>query len=70
MRLQDKVAIVTGSGSGLGKAIVKRLAEEGAAVVVADFNQEAMDTVVRELERPAISSRSRNTLRCEKGRPC
>jgi NAD(P)-dependent dehydrogenase (short-subunit alcohol dehydrogenase family) len=50
MRLQDKVAIVTGSGSGLGKAMVKRLAEEGASVVVADINQEAVDTVVRELK--------------------
>lgn len=50
MRLQDRVAIVTGSGSGLGKAMVKRLAEEGASVVVADINQEAIDTVVRELK--------------------
>lgn len=50
MRLQDKVAIVTGSGSGLGKAIVKRLAEEGASVVVADINAEAVATVVGELK--------------------
>ena len=50
MRLRDKVAIVTGSGSGLGKAMVKRLAEEGASVVVADINQEAIDTVVREFK--------------------
>ena len=50
MRLQDKVAIVTGSASGLGKAMVERFAAEGAAVVVADINQEAIDTVVRELQ--------------------
>ena len=30
MRLKDKIAIVTGSRSGLGKAMAKRLAEEGA----------------------------------------
>ncbi len=49
MRLRDKVAIVTGSGSGLGKAMVMRFAEEGASVVVADINQQGIDTVVREL---------------------
>src|SRR5258708_1334765 len=50
MRLKDRVAIVTGSGQGLGKAMVERLAEEGAAVVVADINQEAIDKVMRELD--------------------
>ena len=50
MRLQDKVAIVTGSGSGLGKAMVQRFAKEGARVVIADINQGAIDTVVRELK--------------------
>ncbi|NJN94630.1 MAG: 3-oxoacyl-ACP reductase FabG [Anaerolineales bacterium] len=39
MRLQDKVAIVTGAGSGNGRGIALRLAEEGAAVVVADVNE-------------------------------
>jgi len=51
MRLQDKVAIVTGSASGLGKAIATRLAEEGASVVVADINGEAIDRVVGELKQ-------------------
>jgi glucose 1-dehydrogenase len=39
MRLQDKVAIVTGAGSGNGRGIALRLAEEGARVVVADVNE-------------------------------
>ena len=38
MRLENKVAIVTGGGSGFGAGIVKKFAEEGAKVVVADIN--------------------------------
>jgi len=49
MRVQGKVAVVTGSGSGLGKAIAERLAEEGAIVVVADVNESGMNETVREL---------------------
>jgi meso-butanediol dehydrogenase / (S,S)-butanediol dehydrogenase / diacetyl reductase len=39
-RLTGKVAIVTGSGQGIGRGIAMRLAREGAAVVVAEFNPE------------------------------
>jgi len=49
MRVKDKVAIVTGSGSGLGKAIATRLCSEGASVIVADINDEAMNKTVSEL---------------------
>ena len=38
MRLKDKVAVVTGAGSGFGAGIARRFAAEGAAVVVADIN--------------------------------
>lgn len=39
MRLQDKVAIVTGGAQGIGRAIVERFAQEGATVVVADVQE-------------------------------
>lgn len=48
-RLKDKVAIVTGSAAGIGKAIAISYAEAGAKVVIADFNEEALNTTVAEL---------------------
>lgn len=47
MRLEGKVAIVTGAGRGLGKGIAKKLAEEGASVVLADMNP--ADEAVKEI---------------------
>ncbi|MEZ5556954.1 MAG: SDR family oxidoreductase [Pseudomonadales bacterium] len=39
MRLKDKVAVITGGASGMGRATVMRFLEEGALVVIADFNR-------------------------------
>lgn len=47
--LQDKVAIITGSGSGIGKAAAILYAKEGAKVVVSDINEEHGKTVVKEI---------------------
>ncbi len=49
MRLEGKVAIVTGGAQGMGRAIALRLAQEGAAVVIADLTQEAGQKVVDEI---------------------
>lgn len=45
MKLKDKVAIVTGAASGMGKAIAELYAHEGAKVVVADLNLEGAEVV-------------------------
>lgn len=45
-RFKDKVALVTGGGGGIGAAISKRLADEGATVVVTDGQAEAAQAVV------------------------
>ncbi|MGL4996297.1 MAG: SDR family NAD(P)-dependent oxidoreductase, partial [Deefgea sp.] len=49
MRLKDKVAIITGSASGIGEATAIKFAAEGAKVVVCDVNQAGVDQVVAAL---------------------
>jgi NAD(P)-dependent dehydrogenase (short-subunit alcohol dehydrogenase family) len=51
MRFTDKVAIVTGSARGMGRATALALAREGAKVVIADIDPTKGEDVVREIER-------------------
>jgi len=49
MGLEGRVALVTGAASGIGKAIAKRFAQEGARVVIADVSMDAASATAREL---------------------
>ena len=46
---ENKVALVTGAGSGLGLATAKAFAESGASVVLADWNEKAAQSAAKEL---------------------
>src|SRR5918998_631051 len=56
MRFQSHVAIITGSGSGLGGVLAHRFAAEGAAVVVADVMGQRASTVADEISGAGGSS--------------
>jgi 3-oxoacyl-[acyl-carrier protein] reductase len=50
MRLQYKVAVITGAGRGIGEATALKFAREGAKVVIADLNQEDIDQTVASIK--------------------
>ena len=50
MRLENRVAIVTGAGSGIGAASARAMAAEGARVIVADVNETGAKTTVQQIE--------------------
>src|SRR5580658_1773094 len=52
MRLENKVAIVTGAASGIGKEIAALFVKEGAKVAIADLNQKGADATAAELGGP------------------
>ena len=54
--LEHKVAVVTGSGRGIGEAIIRTLADFGASVVVTDIMTEAAETVAADLRRQGMNA--------------
>jgi NAD(P)-dependent dehydrogenase (short-subunit alcohol dehydrogenase family) len=54
-RFTGKTVIVTGAGSGIGRATALRLAAEGATVIAADVNQDALDKLAAEIDVRAVA---------------
>jgi rhamnulose-1-phosphate aldolase/alcohol dehydrogenase len=58
--LTGKIALITGSGGGIGKAIAKKFAEEGACVIISDINEERINETtaefVKEFGKDAVSN--------------
>ena len=50
MQVQDKVVVVTGAASGIGKAIAEKYASEGAKIVIADLNLDAANATAAEIK--------------------
>ncbi|GAA5148280.1 3-oxoacyl-ACP reductase FabG [Microbacterium pseudoresistens] len=60
-RLQNRVAIVTGGGHGLGRAYATRLASEGAHVVIAELDRDAGESVAAELRERGLTASAYGT---------
>lgn len=57
-RLNDKVAIITGAGQGIGEATARAFAAEGASVVIAEFNEQTGTAVAASLSHKVIALNS------------
>jgi len=51
MRLEGKVAVITGAGSGIGRATAKLFAKEGAKILVADYNAKSGQETVDQIKK-------------------
>jgi 3-oxoacyl-[acyl-carrier protein] reductase len=51
MRLKHKIALITGAAGGIGSAIVRRFAEEGATIILSDIKEEGCKALLSEIEK-------------------
>ncbi len=56
MQLKDKVTVVTGAASGIGRGIAQRFAQEGAKVVCADIDEAGVNAVAEEIDGLAVAT--------------
>ena len=64
MRLQSKVAIITGGASGIGFAAAQKFKDEGAIVIIADYNETLAKTIASNLQVDAFALDVRNREQC------
>jgi len=64
-RFRDKVVVVTGGASGIGLAVCRRLAADGAKIGLLDMDEQALDAVQRELDKQGVDSLS---VKCDVSR--
>jgi NAD(P)-dependent dehydrogenase (short-subunit alcohol dehydrogenase family) len=59
LRLPDKVCLITGAGSGIGRATALLFGREGAAVIVSDIDEDAAEATATEIEAGSAVGSSR-----------
>ena len=56
MRLKDKVTVITGAASGIGKSIALRFASEGARIVIADINESGAQETLKNVQSLGVDA--------------